>query len=270
MNYLFTDDTTYGYPYFEKRDGRVYFTYHLGGASMGTTYEVLINEDDTTSVPVHIGPYIGLPGPNKDGLLLNVAYDGNGYSHPTSTHETENFKYVIGTDEKKPEEMSKVYKINKKTDEVTLVNEKYARWFKYYDGKLYFVSNDYKLYSISLNNDTTELESNGPIEMPGKGNYEILGKEIYYINKSDGKIYKEGLTTPMNSGEQGIEISSFVDYVVLKFDSTVPDSYGTIVYSKDGKELLKTPNSMAIISSDINKMAYYDENLNKIFLIELE
>ncbi len=74
----------------------------------------------------------------------------------------------------------------------------------------------------------------------------------------------------MNSGEQGIEISSFVDYVVLKFDSTVPDSYRTIVYGKDGKELLKTPNSMTIISSDINKMAYFDEKLNKIFLIEFE
>jgi len=58
--------------------------------------------------------------------------------------------------------------------------------------------------------------------------------------------------------------------VVLKFDSTVPDSYGTIVYSKDVKELLKTPNSMAIISSDINKMAYYDKKLKKIFLIEFE
>jgi len=69
-------------------------------ASMGSTYEVFINEDDTASVPFHIGPYVGLPGPNQDGLLLNVAYDGNGYSHPTSTHETEN--YVIGTDEKKP------------------------------------------------------------------------------------------------------------------------------------------------------------------------
>jgi len=136
--------------------------------------------------------------------------------------------------------------------------------------KLYFVSSDYKLYSISLNNDTTELESNGPIDMPGKENYEILGKDIYYINRSDGKIYKEGLATPMNSGEQGIEISSFVDYVVLKFDSTVPDSYRTIVYGKVGKELLKTPNSMAIISFDNNKMTYYDEKLNKTFLIELE
>ncbi len=155
---------------------------------MGATYEVSINEDDTTSVPFHIGPYVGLPGPNQDGLLLNVSYDGNGYSYPASTHEIENYEYVIGNRRKKTEEMSKVYKINKKTDEVTLVNEKFVRWFKNYSEKLYFVSSDYKLYSISLNNDTTELESNGPIDMPGKENYEILGKDIYYINRSDGKI----------------------------------------------------------------------------------
>ncbi|HBV67148.1 MAG TPA: hypothetical protein DEF04_02420 [Clostridiales bacterium] len=69
---------------------------------MRATYEVFINEDDTTSVPFHIGPYVGLPGPNKDGLLLNVSYDGNGYSYPASTHEIENYEYVIGIDEKNP------------------------------------------------------------------------------------------------------------------------------------------------------------------------
>jgi len=56
---------------------------------------------------------------------------------------------------------------------------------------------------------------------------------------------------------------------VLKFESTLPSSYRTVIYDKAGNEVFKLPRYMNIVYSDLTRLAYFDEDANKIFLVDL-
>jgi len=266
INY-FWDDDTYGYPYFSHRDGKVIFSYHLGGASTGTTYEVEIKPDDTTAEPRIIGPFIGGPTANEEGFILNISRIKNSDSYRAESYEMEGYSYLLAYNEKVVNDPSRIYKKDKASEKLTLVNEKPASKFRHINGKLYFVSEDKMLYSLSTNDETLKVESRGPVY---KENYEVLGNDIYYINDRDYKVYKEGDKIPLNSGETGALIQRTGNYIVLKFNTTQKISYRTMVYDKNGKAAFILPREIGIVSSDSNRMTYFDEFEKKVFLVEMK
>lgn len=261
-------DDTYGYVYFSHREGKVFFSYHLGGASTGTTCEVGINTDGTTTEPKTIGPFIGSPAPTDEGLILNESRIKNlGYSQRTESFETDEYSYMLAFHEGMADDSSRIYKLNKATGKITLVNEKPAGAFKYRNEKLYFISEDSMLYSLSLNDEIVRLESSEPVYQE---NYEVLGNDVYYINNKDRKVYKEGDKNPINSGETGEVIQLTGSYVVLQFNTTLKSSYRTMVYDKDGNTAFILPRKVSTVSADSNKMIYFDEFEKKVFLVEMK
>lgn len=264
---------TYAYPYYENREGELYFTYHLGGATMGASYEVKINQDDTTSEPLSVG--IGpVPSPNPSsvpGYALDWSSDDNSRGYKLPRHKTDNYDYLIAYRQDVEHDLSRIYKLNKTTNEITLVSDKTTSEFKYRDGSIYFISKDNKLYGFNVSDDIVNTVSKGPVNnfyTSGYDRYEVINGHVFYENIYDNKVYKEGIVEPLNLGEKSYSISRTGDYVLLKFLSTIPNSYKTIIYNKQGEAIYKTPVSMQIVSADSNKIAYYDEIANKVYLVD--
>lgn len=249
-------ENVYVTPYFNHRDGGVIFSYSASGTK-GMTYEIAINADGTTMEPVTIGPFIA-PEVSDEGLLLYKS--GNIY-------ETDNYRYMITSNINVDNDPHKIYKQNKSTGKITLVNEKPANEFKYRNGRLYFVSDDRMLYSLSLSDDTIKLESSGPVYQE---RYEVIGNNIYYFNDKDQKVYKEGDRNPLNSSETGEEIQLVGDYIVITFNTTLNYSYRSIVYDKNGDVAFILPRKMSVISADSKRMTYFDEFDKKVFLVEMK
>ncbi|MDD4779936.1 MAG: WG repeat-containing protein [Tissierellia bacterium] len=270
LNDVYFPEGTYAYPYFENRDGKIYLTYHIGGASMGSSYEVKINSDDTVSEPVSVGIGVAPSPVFFNGYALDWSSTENSRGFRMPRYKTENFDYLIAFRENVENDLSRIYKLNKTTNEITLVSEKPTSAFKYRDGSIYFISNDNKLYGFKVSDDIVKTISNGPVYnfyTSGNESFEVINGHVYYQNSYDDKIYKEGIKEPLNSGEECYSINRTGEYVVLKFKAAVPNSYRTIIYNKEGKEILKTPKTMQIISTDSNRIAYYDEIENNVYLV---
>ncbi|MDW7668867.1 MAG: hypothetical protein SCJ93_08590 [Bacillota bacterium] len=249
-------------PYFSQSDGEVVFSYSEGGTK-GLTYEVAVKSDGTTSEPKTIGPFIA-PKISEEGLLL--------YEFGNRVHETNDYRYMITSNINIDNDPQRIYKLNKTTGKITLVDEKPvsekpADAFKYRNKRLYFVSADRTLYSLSLIDETIRLESGGPIY---RDKYEVLGNDIYYISDNDQKLYKEGDKEPLNFGETGETIELAGDYIILTFNTTLEYSYRSMVYDKTGNIAFIYPRRMSIVSADSNKMAYFDEVEKKVFLVEMK
>ena len=258
---------TYVQPYFEVRNGEIYFTYHIGGASMGSTYEVKINSDDTVSEPASVG--IGAaPSPYfTNGYAFDWSSTGDSRGYKAPRYETENFDYLIAFRENVENDLSRIYKLNKTTGEITLISDKPAQSFKFRDGSIYFISNDNKLYGFSVSDNIVKTIVDKNIYDHSEA-YEVINSNVYYA--SDEKVYKNGIEEPLNFGEKCSSIQRAGDYVIIKFESTVSDSYKTIIYNKDGEEILKTPKTMQIISAYSNKIVYYDDIDSKVYLVTFQ
>jgi len=250
-------ENVYVTPYFSHCDGGVIFSYTTAG-TRGMTHEIAIKSDGTTTEPKTIGPAIA-PEVSDEGLLL--------YKTPNRIYETGNYQYMITSNIKVDNDPSRIYKLNKSTGKITLVNEKPANEFKYRNGRLYFVSDDRMLYSLSLSDDTIKLESGGPIYQE---RYEVIENNICYFNDKDQKVYKEGNKNPLNSGETGEDIQSVGDYIVITFNTTLNYSYRSIVYDKNGNMAFILPRKMSVISADSKRMTYFDEFDKKVFLVEMK
>ncbi len=251
------DEDAYVLPNFSHHDGGVIFSYHLGRITMGMDYEIAINADGTTMEPVAIGPFIA-PQVSDEGLLMYKS---------KSSYETDNYLYMITSNIKIENDSQRIYKINNATGKIAWSCEKSAETFKYRNERLYFVSDDSMLYSLSLDDETIRLESS---ETVYRENYEVIGKDIYYISDKDQKVYKEGDKSPLNSGETGETIQLTGDYIVITFNTTLNNSYRSIVYDKNGNTAFILPRKMSVVSADSNRMTYFDEFEKKVFLVEMK
>lgn len=118
-------DNVYVTPYFSHHDGGVIFSYTTA-ETRGVTYEVAIKSDGTTVESKTIGPAIA-PEVSDEGLLL--------YKTPNRIYETDNYQYMITSNINKDNDSQRIYKLNKLTGKITLVNEKPANEFKFRNGR---------------------------------------------------------------------------------------------------------------------------------------
>ncbi|MGB4439837.1 MAG: hypothetical protein WBJ13_11595, partial [Sedimentibacter sp.] len=83
-------------------------------------------------------------------------------------------------------------------------------------------------------------------------------------------IYNEGNTESMNFGLNGLSINLIDNFLFLRFESEKPDSYSTIFLDETGKEVLKSTSFIPIVSADSGRIAYYDDTVNKICIVNIE
>jgi len=95
--------------------------------------------------------------------------------------------------------------------------------------------------------------------------YEVLNGNIYYVNVEDCKIYMSSSKEALNSGEIGSEILLLGDYVMLKFDSNIPNSYRTIIYDRAGNQVFKSTAHINLLYTYSDTIVYYDDVMDKVF-----
>ncbi|MGB4438084.1 MAG: hypothetical protein WBJ13_02430, partial [Sedimentibacter sp.] len=96
-------------------------------------------------------------------LFISIVY---GYKAPR--YENKGYNYVIAYRLDIPDDLSRIYKLNKNTEEMTLISEMPTLSLKYRDGQIYFVSNDNKLYSFKVEEDIVSTVSDGLCANKGK------------------------------------------------------------------------------------------------------
>ncbi len=277
LNEMYGPEGAHAYPYFKVLEGRLYFTYHVGGAVMGTSYEVEIYDDATVSEAIALRGY-GAGGPGKE-IINGYAMDWSSKSevgsalyrygwYRTTRYETEEFDYVIAYNINNNDYMG-IYKLNKNINSIYPITEKNmsVEYFKYREENIYFI-NQGNLYSFTVGEDIVKTV-NGMDNVP-VDSFEILDENIYYVNGDDLKIYMIGITESLNSGETAEEIVLLGDYVMLKFNSTVPNSYRTMIYDRAGNQVFKSTAHMNVIHNYSDIIVYYDDIMSKVFTIGLK
>lgn len=131
---------------------------------------------------------------------------------------------------------------------------------------IYYAGNEGVVYQAPIN-DSVQLECNGPVSQE---KYEVLGSSIYYFSDTDQRVYKSGENTPLNFGELGESLQWLGDFVSITFDTTLDNSYRSIVFDQNGVMAFILPRRMRLASADSNKMVYFDEYERSIFLVELK
>lgn len=277
LNELYGPEGSHAYPYFEIKEGKLYFTYHVGGATMGTSYEVEIYDDATVSETVKLQSF-SAGGPGKE-LINGYAMDWSLESdigsslyrygeYRTTRYVTEEFDYVIAYDVN-TNDYRGIYKLNKTVNTISPITDRtmLVEYFKYREENIYFISHG-NLYSFTVGedivrtvNDMTEVNVNS---------YEILNENIYYVNSKDSKIYMAGSKEPLNSGETAEEIVLLGNYVMLKFNSTIPNSYRTIIYDRAGNQIFKSTAHINVLYKYSDTIVYYDDVMNKVFTARLK
>lgn len=277
LNETYGPEKSHAYPYFKIIEGKLYFKYHVGGAVMGTSFEVEIYDEATVSEPVRLQGY-GSGGPGKE-IIDGYAMDWSPkseigsilyryFSDYTTRYETEEFDYVIAYNVNINNHMG-IYKLNKNINTVSPVTDRTlpVERFKYREGKIYFISNG-ELYSFTVGEDIVKTV-NGMADA-NIDSYEVLNNNIYYVNRENLKIYIAGILEPLNSGETAEGIVLLGDYVVLKFNSTIPNSYRTIIYDRAGNQVFKSTAHMNVIHDYSDTIVYYDDVMNKVYTAKLK
>lgn len=263
----------YGFINFFKRgDDHLFLMFHEGNASMGSTYEAEIYANDKISEPKSVGFGVPSVGETKSGYALDWSADGQPgnitYGYKIPRYETDNYDYVVAYRFDVQDDLSRIYKLNKNTEEMTQISEIPTVNLKYRDGKIYFVGNDNKLYSFKVGEDIVSVASNGPIDYQGIEVYEVLNDSVYYINMDDQKVYNAGNPEAINSGLKGISINLIDNLLFLRFESVKANSYSTVFVDETGKEMLSVAAFISIVSADSGRIVYYEDTVNKIYIVK--
>jgi len=275
LDELYIPEEIHAYLFFKIIEDKLYFTYHVGGAVMGTSYEVEIYDDATVSETVRLNSY-GSGGAGKeiiDGYAMDwslksevgsILYRYDSYC--TTRYETEDFDYVIAYNENNH---MGIYKLNKSINTVSPVTDRpmLIERFKYREGSIYFISYG-DLYSFTVGEDIVKPVNN--MTDININSYEVLNKNIYYVERKDLKIYIAGVIEPLNLGETAQGIVLLGDYVMLEFNSTIPNSYRTIIYDRAGNQVFKSAAHMNVIHDYSDTIVYYDDVMNKVFTARLK
>lgn len=254
----------------EKRQDRIYFSYHIGNASMGDTYEAEIFPDDSISEPLRVS--FGVPSfSGTSEYALDWMTTGSGAtSYKAPRYETEKYDYLIAYRPVIPHDASRIYRLDKETQELTMVSDIPTMFLKYRDGKIYFTGNDKKLYCFKPEEEIVTLACQGPLAIDGTQNYEVLNGSIYYINSRDGKMYKDDETEPLNQGAAASFTELSGEYIKLVFDNTENNQPSTIFADSSGQIVLESRYPVYIDSAGEGIIVYYDEETGNVMLRETQ
>mgnify|MGYP000961821779 FL=1 len=250
----------------EKRQEHIFFSYHIGNASMGNTYEAEIFSDESISelaiVSFGVPSFSGTPDYAMDWMTTG---DG-AISYKAPRYETEKYDYLIAYRPVIPNDASRIYRLNKETQEMTMISDIPTMHFKYRDEKIYFVGNDRKLYCFRPGEEIIETVCAGPIDIERDENYEVLNGNIYYINSDNNKLYKNGDSEPINHGTEASFITLTGQYIKLVFEGTEDGLPLTIFLDGSGNTALENSFPVYLDSTGSDYIIYFDKETEKVMM----
>ncbi|HZK21937.1 MAG TPA: DUF5050 domain-containing protein [Oscillospiraceae bacterium] len=141
---------------------------------------------------------------------------------------------------------NQIEKINLKTKKQTVLCKKglYNGNYSYYDGKIYFISSDYSLYSYQILKDKLEK-----VEGVKAQNLLITPEKIFYSNANDnGKLYSFDFDYKNKVKLSDISVSEmdFFDNHLYFLSEGKEDIYSISLDGKNSTVLLSVPKAFSI------------------------
>ncbi|TCZ75677.1 DUF5050 domain-containing protein [Paenibacillus albiflavus] len=271
---------------FEIRDKELWFSYHLGGATMGSDEYGRINDKGIATIE-HQG-YLDFKNTSNGTLIINQsvppsgnnlilvpagqqATNGKAIGNPkliygwhksvngtSSSLSTNNSTTIIGDDvyvlgssiSADKEDLNKVYKINVKTNETEKIINAEVSNFKVLNNKLYYLKDaDLYLYSSDMDGTNEQKISDNKVS-----NWydEIDGNVYYTVGNTMGQL---NLYKAEPSKEDTIVLKESLESVQLVNDKLIcklaaGEDYGVKVLDKSGNLHLAITDQVSNVFAD--------------------
>ena len=268
-------------------DKAVLLSYHVGGTTMGTDYEIIINEDgsneifdvgyshkivvDNISVRVDqwAPPFVGnltvkLDGEQEYRAVGNPEYlygwvkaGPNGRSTSDDLELIGGNIYVLAS-EKRDDYDSKIgiYRVNINSNETVRLCDNDVRSFKIVDDTIYFTDINNFIYKVPLAGGKAELLVDEAVNL-----YEIYEGKLYYsLENKNNQLYIYGNEESVNP--EGILKSLEVQngYMVAIFDKLSESQYKLMIFNDKGKLLYKSIENVLLVRIENGKVVFVKDN----------
>jgi len=269
---------------FQIRGNTLWFTYHLGGGVTGSDKFVKISDDGKAELI--LSGYLDFSD-TPDGMLIvpkgAAAYErGNLYllppglngtsrksvgdsgvlygSHVTYSGDVENVANtsstsVIGDDvyvlaSHVQSDVNKIYKINLKTNNSTMILDTSVNWFRIINNKLYYVKDkDNALYSSTLDGTGEIKLSDHAVSW-----FDSINGNVFYTTKKEGNLY-DLYKADLNGEDPLVWTTPVVDVQVLNWRLVCKlsenNDNGLVLLNGSGSLMLEVTDPISrILTSD--------------------
>ncbi|MDD4048201.1 MAG: DUF5050 domain-containing protein [Clostridia bacterium] len=290
--------------YYEK-DNELYFSYHVGGATMGCDVYHKVNRDGVGEEvisgyldfknykegmivvnycvpPSRGGLYYIKSGQEERKRIGDSSYlygwiryiNEGGYSPSNSLDIREDWVYEIvsKTDDKDDKtDINKLYKINFDTNEMLLVSDIPTKRFSIIDDKIYATSMDDKLYTMGLNGEQEHVLLDTAIN-----DYIIDGDQLYYVAKESGELFcqkNDGTVQCLMQERKVAHIQKANDYFVCILENNgeaYGEAYGLVVLDKEGNQIFKTLDKVRTATAEGDYLIYKMEKSQQSYVVRLK
>jgi hypothetical protein len=265
---------------FQIRGNTLWFTYHLGGATMGCDYYVRMDDDGKAELVYHgkldfretpygtliirlgasafDGGNLYLSQQGQEGKKLervgdpDLMYGVTGGGAPTRGNPGAPFLTVIGDEVyvTASRESDAIYKINLRTNKTEKIVGASVSSFRIYDNKLYYVKNeDDALYASALDGTDEMKLSDHAVSW-----FDVVGGNVYYTTKKEAYQYELYRADPNGDdplvwGEPVAEVQVMNDQLICRFGED--GDYGVVLLDGSSRLLLGVADPISrVLTSD--------------------
>lgn len=288
---MWTYGDSYVYPSLETDETRNFgngiamLTYHQGGATMGTDYKIILNDDGTNetfavgylnrkvfgdtfgNITVDVS-HFPPPFPNN----LSMKREGEeefkaigsadyvygwvkniGQSRSDDLYKIDNEIYLLAYKFNDEKATTGIHRVNINTEETVRICEAAVRKFMIERDMIYFMDIDGYLYKISLD-DGNNAEKLTDFTV---SDFTVLNNIVYYVSVEDKglELFKLGESVSVNPGGRVQELVNKEGYVYCIFEDSA--HYKFIVFTKTGLQIFKTNANIRFASINQNRLFYH-------------
>ncbi|WP_312701192.1 hypothetical protein [Sedimentibacter sp.] len=266
-------------------DDKVRLSYHVGGVTMGTDYEIIINEDGTNEIfdqgyshKIDMGYAVvrvdqwAPPFPNNLAVKLmgeqeyrtigdpkyyygRVKRNSEG-SSPNDDMVLVGYDiYVLACDLEDTNSTSGIYKVDINTGETVRMFEESAVKFIYNYDIIYFMDMEGYLYQYNTHANDSKAEKVTDFKV---SDFTVLNMIPYYITKESNNlmVFRNGKEESLNPGGSVKKFINNHGYLCFIFDESSSSDYKMMVFDEYGNNIYKTDKNIKHVSINEERLFY--------------
>ncbi len=274
-------------PGFYVENGKPCFSYHQGGAVMGSDHYFEI-EPNGTCREKYSG-YLTVKqfgdwsvtarqfGPPTSGNLSvqyreqepksvgDPAYvygwsviDGQSYSPSKDIYLMGKEIYILAFNPANGKNESRVHRVNMDTNQVTQMTTEAVDHFQMNTDSIYYLK-EANLYRTGLQDGVTETVKTGV------QSFCLLDKQVYYVDAQDSQLYKLGWEDSLNPGAKVKSLKIEDGYLICSFSSEKFIPYKLLIFNADGNLVWKGSDGIKDVILNQGVITYQSEEDGRFF-----
>lgn len=279
------DEGTYVMAGLATIDEKVRLSYHVGGAAMGTDYEIIINEDGTNEIfdqgyshKIDMGYAVvrvdqwAPPFPNNLAIKLmgeqeyrpigdpkyryGTFESGSGGRSPSDDLVlTGDAIYTMAYEFENNNSVSGIYKVDINTGETVRMFEESSVKFIYNSDIIYFMDLEGYLYQYNTHTNNNRAEKVTDFKV---SDFTVLNMIPYYITKesNDLMVFRNGKEESLNPGGSVKKFINNHRYICFIFDESSSSDYKMMVFDEYGNNIYKTDKNIKHVTINEERLFY--------------